>query len=90
MTSSLIIYAQDLLAGADEAHGLRTRVFTEKAWHSLFIRALLIRPERDALAKFVPELTILCKPSFNADPKRHGVRSGTVIAIDLSRKIVLI
>jgi phosphoenolpyruvate carboxykinase (ATP) len=84
------IYAQDLLAGADEAHGLRTRVFTEKAWHSLFIRALLIRPERDVLAKFVPELTILCKPSFNADPKRHGVRSGTVIAIDLSRKIVLI
>jgi phosphoenolpyruvate carboxykinase (ATP) len=84
------IYAQDLLAGADEAHGLRTRVFTEKAWHSLFIRALLIRPERDVLAKFAPELTILCKPSFNPDPKRHGVRSGTVIAIDLSRKIVLI
>jgi phosphoenolpyruvate carboxykinase (ATP) len=84
------LYAQDLLAGADRTHGLRTRVYTEKAWHSLFIRTLLIRPERSELEKFVPDLTILCKPTFNADPKRHGVRTGTVIAIDLSRKIVLI
>ena len=29
-------------------------------------------------------------PTFKADPKRHGVRSDTVIAIDFSRKIVLI
>jgi phosphoenolpyruvate carboxykinase (ATP) len=38
----------------------------------------------------VPELTIVCLPSFRADPKRHGVRSETIIAIDFSRKIVLI
>ena len=84
------LYAQDLLAGADDRYGLRTRVFTEKAWHSLFIRALLIRPERNRLETFVPELTILCCPSFKADPQRHGVRSETVIALDFSRKIVLI
>ncbi len=84
------LYAQDLLAGADAGYGMRTRVFTEKAWHALFIRTLLIRPDRSELASFVPELTILCRPSFKADPERHGVRSETVIALDLSRKIVLI
>ena len=29
-------------------------------------------------------------PSFRADPKRHGVRSENVVAIDFARKIVLI
>ncbi len=35
------LYAQDLRAGADPEFGMRTRVFTELAWHSLFIRTLL-------------------------------------------------
>ena len=51
---------------------IKTRVFTELAWHSLFIRTLLIRPEAIALTDFVPELTIIDMPSFRADPKRHG------------------
>ena len=84
------LYAQDLLAGADARYEMRTRIFTEKAWHSLFIRNLLIRPDRGDLSKFVPELTMLCCPSFKASPERHGVRSETVIALDFSRKIVLI
>ena len=60
------------------------------AWHSLFIRNLLIRPPREDLAGFVPDLTIVDLPSFRADPKRHGARSETVIARDFTRKIVLI
>src|SRR6202163_3821218 len=84
------LYAQDLRAGADAEFGVRTRVFTQLAWHSLFIRTLLLRPNRSELATFVPELTIYCCPTFKADPKRHGVRSDTVIAIDFTKKIVLI
>ena len=66
------------------------RVVTELAWHSLFIRTLLIRPEASELESFVPEMTIIDLPSFRADPARHGTRSETVIAIDLTRLIVLI
>src|SRR5205814_5764410 len=84
------LFAQDLCGGADPAHRIKTRVYTELAWHSLFIRTLLIRPERTDLRNFVPELTIVDLPSFKADPKRHGVRTETVIAIDFSRKIILI
>jgi phosphoenolpyruvate carboxykinase (ATP) len=56
----------------------------------MFIRALLIRPERAELAHYVPDFTILSLPSFKADPKRHGVRSETVIALDFTRRIILI
>ena len=84
------LYVQDLIGGADPDHNIATRVVTEYAWHSLFIRNLLIRPERDALAAFMPKMTIIDLPSFRADPARHGCRSETVIAVDLKRGIVLI
>ncbi|MDN2566209.1 phosphoenolpyruvate carboxykinase [Aquibium sp. A9E412] len=84
------LFVQDLVGGADAGHALPTRVVTEYAWHSLFIRNLLIRPDGAGLRSFVPRMTVIDLPSFRADPERHGCRSGTVIAVDLSRLIVLI
>ncbi len=84
------LFAQDLYGGADVKNRLNVRVYTEKAWHNLFIRHLLIRPDRADLASFVPQMTIIDLPSFKADPKRHGCRSETVIACDLTHNIVLI
>jgi phosphoenolpyruvate carboxykinase (ATP) len=84
------LFVQDLVGGADPAQNLPVRVVTELAWHSLFIRNLLIRPEASELESFVPKMTIIDLPSFRADPARHGTRSQTVIAIDLTRLIVLI
>jgi len=84
------LFAQDLYGGADPKYRIKTRVYTELAWHSIFIRALLRRPECSELKSYVPDLTILCLPSFKADPKKHGVRSETVIALDFTRKIILI
>ena len=84
------LFVQDLVGGADPAHNLPVRVVTELAWHSLFIRNLLIRPEYAALESFVPKMTIIDLPSFRADPARHGCGTETVIAIDLSRMLVLI
>jgi phosphoenolpyruvate carboxykinase (ATP) len=84
------LFAQDLYGGADPGYRVKARVFTEFAWHSLFIRNLLIRPEQGELADYVPGLTIIDLPSFKADPARHGCRTETVIACDFKRKIVLI
>ena len=84
------LFVQDLIGGADRSHRMRTRVVTEQAWHSLFIRNLLIRPEPGELEDFVPEMTIVDLPSFRADPARHGTLSETVIAIDFTRMMVLI
>ncbi|MBL8789288.1 MAG: phosphoenolpyruvate carboxykinase [Rhizobiales bacterium] len=82
------LFVQDLHAGADPAHRLETRVITEYAWQALFIRNLLIVPKNDLAG--APGLTILCLPSFKADPVRHGTRSDVVIAIDLAQRLVLI
>jgi phosphoenolpyruvate carboxykinase (ATP) len=91
-TKGMKLFAQDLYGGADPQYRIKVRVFTEYAWHSLFIRQLLIRPEVAELAKFVPELTIIDLPSFKPDAKRHGGREGsdTQVAIDFTNKIVLI
>jgi phosphoenolpyruvate carboxykinase (ATP) len=51
---------------------------------------LLVSPEPEVLADFVPEFTIIDMPSFHADPERHGTRSGTVVALNLSEKLILI
>ncbi len=84
------LYVQDLFAGADPAHRLSARIFVEYAWHALFIRHLLRRPTTAELAGFVPEFTVVNLPSFKADPKRHGVRSQTVIACNFAKRLVLI
>jgi phosphoenolpyruvate carboxykinase (ATP) len=86
------LFAQDLYGGADPTYRIKVRVFTEYAWHSLFIRQLLIRPELAELAAFTPEMTVVDLPSFKPDAKRHGGRDGsdTMVAIDFTRKIVLI
>ncbi|MDB5525885.1 MAG: pckA [Rhizobium sp.] len=84
------LYVQDLIGGADKDNALPTRVITEFAWHSLFIRNLLIRPKREDLESFVPKLTIIDLPDFKADPDRHGTRTETVIACDFTNGIVLI
>ncbi len=84
------LFVQDLFAGASSAHRISVRVFCEYAWHALFIRHLLLAPEREHLNRFAPELTIIDLPSFQADPARHGVRSDTVIACDFVRGVILI
>jgi phosphoenolpyruvate carboxykinase (ATP) len=83
-------FVQDLYAGADPANRLDVRLITELAWHSLFNRHLLRRPERAELDSFDPEFTIVNCPSFTSDPARHGCRSGTVIALNFDRKIILV
>ncbi len=84
------LFVQDLYGGADPAHRLDVRVVTELAWHGLFIRHLLRRPAAEELPTFEPEFTIINCPSFKADPARHGCRSETVIALNLTRKLILI
>jgi phosphoenolpyruvate carboxykinase (ATP) len=84
------LFVQDLYGGSQAEHRVRVRVITELAWHSLFIRTLLVRPGVEELAGFEPEFTIVDLPSFRADPARHGTRSKTVIAVNLTERLILI
>jgi phosphoenolpyruvate carboxykinase (ATP) len=84
------LYAKDLFGGADLEHRLPVRIVTEYAWHSLFVHQLLIRPTTDQLKGFMPEFTIVDLPSFESDPAKHGTASKTVIAVNFTKKMILI
>ncbi|MEY4952222.1 MAG: hypothetical protein RL299_646, partial [Pseudomonadota bacterium] len=84
------LFVADLFGGSQPEYRVNVRVVTQMAWHSLFVRTLLVRPKADELASFVPEYTILNLPSFKANPERHGCRSDTVIAVNFTEKLILI
>jgi phosphoenolpyruvate carboxykinase (ATP) len=84
------LYVADLFGGSQPEYRVSVRVITQLAWHNLFVRTLLVRPTADELASFASEYTIINLPSFKADPARHGCRSETVIAVNLTEKMILI
>jgi phosphoenolpyruvate carboxykinase (ATP) len=84
------LYVADLYGGSQSEYRVNVRVINEFAWHNLFIRTLLVRPNASELAEFAPEYTIIDLPSFRADPARHGCRSETVIAVNFTEKLILI
>ncbi|MEO7276809.1 MAG: phosphoenolpyruvate carboxykinase, partial [Sphingomicrobium sp.] len=85
-----LLYVADLFGGSQPEYRVNVRVINQMAWHNLFVRTLLVRPGDDELAGFTPEYTIINLPGFKADPSRHGSRSDTVIAVNLTEKMILI
>lgn len=84
------LFVVDALVGADKQHGLPLRVVTTKAWHALFARQLFLRPTAEQMENNKPEFVVLGAPDCLADPKTHGTNTEAYIAVDFTRKIVLI
>jgi phosphoenolpyruvate carboxykinase (ATP) len=84
------LYVQDLFGGADPAYRVPVRFITPNAWHALFVRNMFIRAVPAELAHFRPGFTVLHAPDFQADPDRHGTRTGTFVVIHFGKKLVLI
>ncbi len=84
------LFVQDLFGGADPAYRLPVRFITPNAWHALFVRNMFIRAVTAELAQFRPGFTVLHAPDFQADPARHGTRTGTFIVLNFAKKLVLI
>ena len=84
------LFVQDLYAGADATHRLSVRYVTPNAWHAAFVRNMFIRPDIGELASFLPNFNVLHAPEFQADPERHGTRTGTFIVLNFERRTILI
>ena len=84
------LFVQDCFAGADSQHRLSVRILTQHAWHSLFIRNMLIQAKPTELEGFEPQFTVLQLPDFRADPELDGTKSETFIILNFTRKLVLI
>ncbi len=84
------LFVQDLYCGADPASRLSVRYILPNAWHGSFVRNMFIRPALEDLAGFNPNFTVYHAPEFQADPARHGTRTGTFIVLNLAERTILI
>lgn len=79
-----------LAVGADPKFALTVKVVTELAWHTLFTRDLFIRSENPPTTDQPKQWTLLCVPSFKADPARDGVNSDAAVILNFSQRRILI
>jgi phosphoenolpyruvate carboxykinase (ATP) len=84
------LYVRDMWAGADEKYRIPVRVVTTSAWHNLFAYNMFRRPSTDELEGMEPAFTVIHAPTFEADPARHGTRTGTFIILNFEEREVLI
>ncbi|HEY1953032.1 MAG TPA: phosphoenolpyruvate carboxykinase (ATP) [Gemmatimonadaceae bacterium] len=84
------LFVEDLYCGADPSYRLSVRYVSPNAWHMAFVRNMFIRPELSDLPTFDPNFTVLHAPEMQADPKRHGTKSGTFIVLNLAERAILI
>ncbi|SDX03555.1 phosphoenolpyruvate carboxykinase (ATP) [Flavobacterium degerlachei] len=84
------IYVRDSYVCSDPNYRLNVRVVTETPWANLFCYNMFLRPEEDELESFTPEWTVLCVPSFMADPAVDGTRQSNFAILDFTRKIAMI
>ncbi|HEX2721725.1 MAG TPA: phosphoenolpyruvate carboxykinase (ATP) [Gemmatimonadaceae bacterium] len=84
------LFVEDLYCGADPSYRLSVRYVSPNAWHMAFVRNMFIRPELSELPTFDPNFTVLHAPEFQADPLRHGTRTGTFIVLNIAERTILI
>jgi phosphoenolpyruvate carboxykinase (ATP) len=85
------VFVQDCYAGADPEYSLPIRIITQKAWHSLFARAMFLKARnQDALKKHVPEFTVIAVPGFLASPLVDGTRTETFIVLNFRERLAVI
>ena len=84
-------YVFDGFAGDDKKNSINVRMLTKKAWQSLFVNNMFIRPEQSDLDDFTPDFTII--NAFDVkekDWKEFGLNSENFIVFNLKRKIAII
>lgn len=82
------LYIIDACIGADPEYRLSIRIVAEFAWQALASQNMFIYD--GARLNREPDIVVLAAPDFNTDPEIDHVNSKAAIAIDLSRKLVLI
>ena len=84
-------YVFDGFAGDDSDNSLNVRMITKKAWQSLFVNNMFIRPTNDELQKFSPDFTII--NAYDVKEKNwkdYGLNSENFIVFNIKKKIAII
>lgn len=79
------------LAGARRPHSRKFMVVAEEAHQALFVKQMLVRPNRFELWRYGdPDFVVLACPSFKCDPKVHGTNSEVAVVINFEERVVLV
>ena len=79
------------LAGARRPHSRKFMVVAEEAHQALFVKQMLVRPNRFELWRYGdPDFVVLACPSFKCDPKVHGTNSEAAVVINFEERVVLV
>ena len=84
-------YIFDGFAGDDKENNLNVRMVTKKAWQSLFVNNMFIRPKEQELDNFSPDFTIINAYDVKEKEwKDYGLNSENFIVFNLKKKIAII
>jgi phosphoenolpyruvate carboxykinase (ATP) len=84
------LFIRDVFACSDERYRVPVRFICEKAWHSLFVHNMFLRPHERDLEGFEPELTVVNMCGMKADPGVDGTRSEAFVILNLDRRLIII
>lgn len=84
------LFVSDVICGADPRYALAVRVVSPSAWHSVFVRNMFRAPSEPQRELAGTGWTVLHAPTLQADPERHGTRSGTFVVVHFGDRTVLI
>jgi phosphoenolpyruvate carboxykinase (ATP) len=79
------IFVVDGFAGWDKRYRVRIRVLCARAYHALFMRNMLVRPEKHEEDGFVPDLIIFNAGGFPANRYVEGMSSSCSVDLHLGR-----
>jgi phosphoenolpyruvate carboxykinase (ATP) len=82
-----VVYIVDGFAGWDAAYRIKVRLACSRAYHSLFMHNLLIRPTDQELEDFgEPDFVIYNAGDQRADRRTAGVSSNTSVMLNFERR----
>jgi len=70
---------------------LNITLITEYPWSNLFGYNMFLRPNKEELANFIHEWTILCAPSFKVSkPEKYGLNQDNFAILNFTEKVIII
>lgn len=84
------VYVKDGYACADDNYRLNVRLVAEYPWSSQFLHNMFLRPSKDELLKASPDWTIICAPSFMANPEEDGTRQENFAILNFTKQKIII
>ncbi|KAG8384201.1 hypothetical protein BUALT_Bualt04G0093400 [Buddleja alternifolia] len=88
---TFMVFVNDQFLNWDPEHRIKVRIVSARAYHSLFMHNMCIRPTPEELENFgTPDFTIYNAGQFPCNRYTHYMTSSTSIDINLARKEMVI